>query len=246
MSAISVGLAWSIYSSLVTPITPTPVRVESPSPGGDAGRVPHVDYVAASVDDPAFVAALRAGSPAAFEKLVRESGGRLLAVARRMLRQDEAAQDAVQEAYLSAFKALPRFGGDSKVTTWLHRILVNVCLMRLRTQGRRPERSIEAMLPKFAEDGHFASAPSRWKESSPEAEETSEMVGAAMAALPEQYREVLVLRDVSELNTAQAAAFLGTTENNVKTRLHRARLALRQLIDEKLALRGAHPKEPRA
>jgi RNA polymerase sigma-70 factor (ECF subfamily) len=233
-----VGRIWSIYHSLVNPITPTPVRVERAVP-----QVALRDPVQG--DDPAFVAALRAGNPAAFEKLVRESGGRLLAVARRMLHQEEAAQDAVQEAYLSAFKALPKFGGESKVTTWLHRILVNVCLMRLRTQSRRPERSIEAMLPTFAEDGHFALAPSKWKETGSEAEETSDAVRAAMAELPEQYREVLVLRDVSELDTAQTAAFLGTSENNVKTRLHRARLALRQLIDEKLASEEARSKELR-
>jgi len=239
MAAIQVDLIWSIYDSFMTPTTPTPARVESAAPQAAPREI-------TQIDDPGFVAALRAGSPAAFERLVRESGGRLLAVARRMLHQEEAAQDAVQEAYLSAFKALPKFGGDSKVTTWLHRILVNVCLMRLRTQSRRPERSIEAMLPTFAEDGHFASAPSKWKESASEAEETSDLVRAAMAELPEQYREVLVLRDVSELDTAQTAAFLGTSENNVKTRLHRARLALRQLIDEKFASKDVRPQEPRS
>lgn len=236
MSAVPVGLHGSIYHLLVTPSSSIPVRPQS-------AAEPSAER--AAVDDPAFVAALRSGSPAAFERLVRESGGRLLAVARRMLRQEEAAQDAVQEAFLSAFKALPKFDGNSKVTTWLHRILVNVCLMRLRTQHRRPERSIEAMLPNYAEDGHFTAAPSRWKEASTEAEETSDLVRQAMAELPEQYREVLVLRDVSELDTAQTAAFLGTTENNVKTRLHRARQALRQLIDEKLASRGERPKEAR-
>ena len=82
--------------------------------------------VSGLIDEPAFLARLRAGEAAAFERLVRESGGRLLAVARRMLRQEESAQDAVQEAFLSAFKSIGRFSGDSKVTTWLHRILVNV------------------------------------------------------------------------------------------------------------------------
>jgi RNA polymerase sigma-70 factor, ECF subfamily len=193
--------------------------------------------VSGLIDEPAFLARLRAGDAAAFERLVRESGGRLLAVARRMLRQEESAQDAVQEAFLSAFKSIGRFSGDSKVTTWLHRILVNVCLMKIRSQSRRPERSIEAMLPAFAEDGHFAAAPTAW--GGVTAEDRGDEVRSAMAELPEPYREVLVLRDVAELDTAQTAAFLAVSENNVKTRLHRARIALRELIDERLGGTGS-------
>lgn len=149
-----------------------------------------------------------------------------------MLHNDENARDAVQEAFLSAFKSIGRFSGDSKLTTWLHRILVNVCLMKIRSQSRRPERSIEAILPIFVESGRFATRPSPWDPTGPD--DRADDVRAAMADLPEPYREVLVLRDVAELDTAQAAAFLGVSENNVKTRLHRARLALRQLIDERI------------
>lgn len=78
----------------------------------------------------------------------------MLAAACRLLRNDEAARDAVQEAFLAAFSAMDRFDGRARLSTWLHRIVVNCALMRLRRQRRRPEESIEDLLPRFAEDGH--------------------------------------------------------------------------------------------
>jgi RNA polymerase sigma-70 factor (ECF subfamily) len=191
--------------------------------------------VVAQADEAAYAAELRAGVAAAFERLVRENGGRMLAVARRMLRSEADAQDAVQEAFLSAFKALPRFAGDSKPSTWLHRILVNVCLMRIRRATRRPERSIESLLPTFKDDGHFTSRPTAWSGRDAAGEEESAMIREAIAELPESYREVVVLRDIVGVDTAEAARHLGTSENNVKTRLHRARLALKAIVEERMS-----------
>ena len=79
---------------------------------------------------------LRAGEEAAFADLVRENAGRLLAVARRMLGSEDDSRDALQEAFLQAFRGIDRFQGDARLSTWLHRILVNACLMRLRARGR--------------------------------------------------------------------------------------------------------------
>src|SRR5262245_12156286 len=104
----------------------------------------------------AFVARLKAGDDAAYEELVRTRGGHLLAVARRLLRDEEAARDAVQDAFLSAFRSIQRFDGHSQLSTWLHRIVVNAALMRLRSRQRRPEQSLESSMPRFAEDGHHA------------------------------------------------------------------------------------------
>src|SRR5215217_2188035 len=87
----------------------------------------------APVHDP-LVARLKAGDADAYEELVRLHGGRMLAVARRFLRDDEAARDAVQDAFLSAFRGIGRFDGHAQVSTWLHRIVVNAALMRLRTR----------------------------------------------------------------------------------------------------------------
>src|SRR5262245_1483632 len=108
-----------------------------------------VELTGVSFDAP-LVARLRAGDELAFETLVRRHGGRMLATARRLLRDDEAARDALQEAFLSACAAMDRFDGRARLSTWLHRIVINCALMRLRRQRRRQEGSIEELLPRFA------------------------------------------------------------------------------------------------
>ncbi len=101
-----------------------------------------------------LLAELRAGEPLAFEALVRENAGRMLVVAKRLLSIEEDAQDAVQEAFLSAFKAIGSFEGNARLSTWLHRITVNAALLRLRKRNRKREVSIEDLLPRFLDDGH--------------------------------------------------------------------------------------------
>lgn len=183
-----------------------------------------------------LLARLRAGEDGAFDELVRLAGGRMLAVARRMLAREEDAQDAVQEAFLSGFRSLEKFDGRSQLTTWLHRITVNVCLMKLRSQRRRggPERSIDEFLPIFTGDGHQTRESFAWKpdaRSGIEQAEVRDLVRARINELPEQYRVVLMLRDIEGLSTEETAAALDMTINAVKTRLHRARQALRALLD---------------
>ena len=181
---------------------------------------------------------LRAGDAAATEAWVRESTPRMLAVARRMLRNEEDARDAVQEAFISAFRALAGFQGGSKLSTWLHRIVVNACLMRLRTRRRKPEESIDDLLPSFLEDGHHADSPREWPGSAQEWIERDEVrhsVQEAIGRLPETHRNVLLLRDIEELGTADVAKMLEISEGAVKTRLHRARVALRGLLDPELS-----------
>src|SRR5262249_31794810 len=109
-----------------------------------------------------LVARLRAGDELAFETVVRRHGGRMLTTARRLLRNDEAARDAVQEAFLAAFSAIDRFDGRACLSTWLHRIVVNCALMRLRRQRRRPEESIDDLLPRFAHEGHWLAGTAQW------------------------------------------------------------------------------------
>src|SRR5262245_35402115 len=108
----------------------------------------------ANPDEVQLLDELRSGSVAAFEKLVRSHGGRLLSTARRIVGHEEDAREAVQDAFLSAFKALASFGGDAQLSTWLHRIVVNAALMKLRRRQRKPERLIEDLLPRFKENGH--------------------------------------------------------------------------------------------
>lgn len=181
-----------------------------------------------------LIARLRAGEEAAFEELIRLVGGRMLAVARRMMGNESDAQDAVQDAFLSAFKSLDRFDARSQLNTWLHRITVNACLMKLRTRRRRPEKSISDLLPTYESDGHQTKSSRPWRreaETGIEQTEVRRLVREKIAELPEPYREVLMLRDIEELSTEEAATVLGITDSVVKTRLHRARQALRTLLE---------------
>lgn len=184
-------------------------------------------------DESIILEALRRGDEAAYERLVRDYTPRLLAVARRFLPEEADAADAVQDAYLSAFRGLAEFDGQAKLSTWLHRIVVNACLMKMRTRRRRPEKRIDDLLPGFREDGHAIEPPAVWPaaEALAAGEELRAAVHAAIAQLPENYRTVLLLRDIEGVDTAQAAAMLGLEEGAVKTRLHRARQALKTLLD---------------
>ena len=102
-----------------------------------------------------------------------------------------------------------------------------------RTRSRRPEESIEELLPRFIEDGHHAEPTSDWGSATTllEQRETRERVRSAIDRLPDSYRTVLLLRDIEELDTAEAAQLLGLTPNTVKIRLHRARQALAKLLE---------------
>jgi RNA polymerase sigma-70 factor (ECF subfamily) len=177
---------------------------------------------------------LRAGDSSAFEELVRREGPRMLSVTRRLLRNEEDARDALQDAFLSAFRSIDRFEGGSKVGTWLHRIAINAALMKLRTRRRKPERSIEEFLPTYLDDGHHVDRPQPWAESGEAGAiraETRQLVRESIDRLPADYRNVLILRDIEELDTAETARLLGISAGAAKVRLHRARQALRTLLD---------------
>ncbi len=184
-----------------------------------------------------LVRGLRAGNDAAFEELVRGHGGRMLRVAKRFLRNEEDARDAVQDAFLAVVRSVAGFQAGSKLGTWLHRITVNAALMKLRAQGRRPEEeSIEPLLPRFRADGHQieSSVPWRGVDEALEQAELQELVHHALDKLPHQYRLVLLLRDIEELTPEETAEALGVPTNVLKVRLHRARQALRTLLDPHL------------
>lgn len=187
-------------------------------------------------DDRELLSRLRKGDSGAYEELVRQNTGRLLAVTRRLLGNDEDARDAVQDAFISAFRALDRFEGNARLSTWLHRIAVNAALMKLRSRRNHPEESIEDLLPVFDQNGFHVTPTSHLgipEEPRPDAKRlrTAERVRAAMDELPESYRTVLLLRDIEELDTKETAEMLGVTPNAVKIRLHRARQALKGLLE---------------
>jgi RNA polymerase sigma-70 factor (ECF subfamily) len=197
-------------------------------PLGTEGRT------ACPADDVELLDGVRAGDERACEALVRRHGGRMLAVARRFLRTEEDSADAVQDAFLSAFRSLDGFEGNAALGTWLHRIVVNACLMRLRARARSREIRIDDLLPTFDETGHHSREIRPWEDQSLARltrAETCAQVRACIDELPEPYREVLLLRDIQELDTEQTAQHLGINPGAVKTRLHRARQALRTLLE---------------
>jgi RNA polymerase sigma-70 factor (ECF subfamily) len=193
-----------------------------------------IDVPAHAHPEAALVAGLRAGDAAAFELLVQTHGARMLAVARRMMRCEQDADDAWQDALLCVFRKAEMFEESSRLSTWLHRITVNACLMKLRSQRRRHEVEIDDLLPNFDQSGHHAGRVAAWDEaplSNVEASETRQQVRACIDQLPETYRTVLLLRDIEEMDTEEVAGLLNCTSNCVKTRLHRARQALRTLLE---------------
>jgi RNA polymerase sigma-70 factor (ECF subfamily) len=177
---------------------------------------------------------LRDGDEDAFEVLVREFGGRMLAIARRFFTCDADSRDVVQEAWIAAYKAIRTFKGDSSLATWLHRIVINAALMSLRAKRRRPVEAINHLLPRFDAEGHWIShledataAPI----DSLEHNEIRATVRHSIEHLPEAYRIVLIMHDLEGLEKAEVARNLNISCNAVKIRLHRGRQALKTLLE---------------
>lgn len=220
----------------------------------DSGLGEHSEFAQATHDDRAglnslgsaprtedadLVTRVRNGDDKAFEEMVRKYGGRLLATARRYLRSDDDACDALQDAFLCAFKSIKTFKSDAQLSTWLHRILVNSALTHLRLRRRHPVTdgiAIDELLPRFDSEGNWIdernhSAPAHVLL---EASETRAMVRQCIDLLPDNYRTVLILRDIEDLETQEIASLLDVTSSSVKVRLHRARQALKALLEREL------------
>lgn len=177
---------------------------------------------------------LKDGEPQAFEELVREFGGRMRATAVRLLMDEAEADDAVQDAFLSAFRNLATFEGRASLGTWLHRITINAALMRLRSRGRRKETELDGLLPRFTENGVFQTSQTPLHESADEPAQRDELrrrVRGHIAELPETHRVALCLRDLEGLPHKEVAQILDISENAAKLRVHRARQALRALLE---------------
>jgi RNA polymerase sigma-70 factor (ECF subfamily) len=184
--------------------------------------------------DAALAAGVARGDPQACEQMVRRHLPAMLATARRILGDAAAAEDCAQEAFIKAFRAIDGFEQRSALSTWLHRIVVNEALSRLRRTRSAREDSIEALLPRYNENG-FRVEPMWQTEVDPDEtidrDRLTIIVRSKIAELPDGYRIVLTLRDIEGLSTAEVAAAMGLTEMNVKTRLHRARAALKTLLE---------------
>jgi RNA polymerase sigma-70 factor (ECF subfamily) len=193
-------------------------------------------------DDVVLVDRIIAGSEPAAETLVRRHGGWMLSVAQRYMRDRSMAEDCVQEAFINAFTRLQSFERRSSLKSWLHRIVINQSLMKLRAQRARNEKDVDELLPEF--DANACRIEQPWRQIlTPEqivgANHLRTLVLAKIDELPDIYRNVLLLRDIEELSTSEVAQTLELTEANVKVRLHRARSALKHLLEP--ILRGEEP-----
>lgn len=177
---------------------------------------------------------LQTGDRLNCEELYERFSGRMLSVARRMLRTEEDAADAVHDAFLAAFASLDRFRAEAQISTWLHRIVVNQCLMRLRRQQRRPTVSMESLARPGVNDWSDWDLACESRDAAAEIEKAEDraQVRRCIQLLPDSYREVLILRDIDEYDTGEAAAMLGVSSGAVKTRLHRARQSLLESLRE--------------
>ena len=162
-----------------------------------------------------------------FNEIVEQYSDLAYSVAFRMLRNVEDAEDAVQEAYISAYKALPHFKGQSKLSTWLYRIVVNACLMKIRKDKSRAKY--------ISEKDYDDAIVYDWKNDPEEEAVNSELrstLEAGLDSLSPDLRAAVVLRDVQGLSTEESAEALNISIASLKSRLHRARILLRKHLEE--------------
>jgi RNA polymerase sigma factor (sigma-70 family) len=179
-------------------------------------------------DERSMVKRVVAGDRSQFEKLMRQHNRRLYRVARAALRDDAEAEDALQEAYLSAFRSMSHFRGDSTLSTWLSRLVLNECLGRLRRGARR-----QKVIP-IVSTGNEMDAVAEPESARPDRilarRQMRALLERKLDQLPENFRLVFVLRSVEELSVEETARSLGIAEATVRTRYFRAKSLLRESL----------------
>lgn len=180
---------------------------------------------------------VKAGETALYEIIMRRYNQRLYRVARAIVRDDSEAEDVMQDAYVRAYQNLGQFRGAAAFSTWLTRIAVNEALGRLRLRNRNPQLEDD---DSNGEDSMNLADTSPDPELSASVAELGHLLEQAVLDLPEQYRAVVMLRDIEELNTADTAAVLDLTEDNVKVRLHRGRAMAREWLFERVGANARH------
>ena len=192
------------------------------------GTISSVEFERPEQPDAEVIAQVLQGNTAMFELLMRRYNERVYRAARAIVRDEQEAEDVMQQAYVNAFTHLHQFNGASQFSTWLTRIAINEALARVRRQGRYEalddERSsVEPLMRDHAAD------PERQAFTG----ELRDLLEWAIDTLSDGMREVFVLRDVEGLSTSEVSECLGVSEDVVKTRLSRGRAALRRLMLER-------------
>lgn len=183
-----------------------------------------------SLSDEELVRRAQGGDAGAFDELTRRYTNIVYRILYKILRHEEDTQDALQDTFVSAFKALPRFRQDARFSTWIYRIATNAALMKAR--ARRTN------LVSLDHPNEESDAKSAWElpdfSARPDEEilsdETRQVMEAAIQSLPAEQREAFVLHDIEDLSSAETAEAMGITVSAVNSRLHRARVQLRDRI----------------
>lgn len=191
------------------------------------------------ISDDLLIEAVQAGETEKFMLLAEPYVGKIFGLAFHMTNNPYDAEDILQDVLLRAFSKLPTFRGDSAFATWIYKIALNTTYMKLRERRRASEENIDEYLPEFDRDGRILGAV--WSfPVNPENEaiqkELSGILWRAIEQLPLDYRIVIVAREIEQLSTDETAAALGLTDFAVKSRLHRARLFLREKLQETIAV----------
>ncbi|MEY8212917.1 MAG: sigma-70 family RNA polymerase sigma factor [Colwellia sp.] len=183
----------------------------------------------------------------AYETLVRQYSAKMYVVVRHFFYTDDDAQECLQKAFIQVFKNITSFKKNSNLSTWLHRITVNEALMMLRQRKRQNTISLEAFAQHYNEYGertafadnlgnklnhNLGSSLGSNIETLFEKNETKLSLNDIIFQLPEKYCNVILLRDIQEINTKETAEILGISESLVKTQLHRARLLLKAILEQ--------------
>jgi RNA polymerase sigma-70 factor (ECF subfamily) len=198
---------------------------------------PDATHARPADDDAALQQRAAAGDAAAFEALMRRYNRRLFRLARATLRDDAEAEDALQEAYLAAYRGLARFRGEAALSTWLSRLVLNACYDRLRRQARRD--NVVPITPTGPESEHEIMNTPTDRDAPDEALGRAEMralIERKLDELPEVFRTVFILRCVEELSVEETAQCLGVPEATVRTRHFRARSLLREALAQEMDL----------
>ena len=190
------------------------------------------------LEEPRFIEKLRQGDRAAFGQLVKCHHNMLLATARTLLSPADA-EEAVQDAWIAAHKAIAKFEGRSLLRTWLTRIVINQAKMMLRKRGREiqfdPTSDPDALSHRFHGDGHWQHPPQHWELSSPDnlltREELRHCMEKHLHFMPDSQRLVLELRDLQGLPADDVCNMLEISASNVRVLLHRARARLFEMVD---------------
>jgi RNA polymerase sigma-70 factor (ECF subfamily) len=190
----------------------------------------------AAATDAELVARAQAKDFAAFEELLDRYEDKVFRLAYRFVRNETEAQEILQDTFLSIWRKLDTFKGDAQFSSWLYRVAANAALMRLRAQRRHPEISTEELPVGYLDNnGQLPAVGENWArrpDDQLQSEELRDHIQRAVDALPELYRTVFLIRDVEGLSTEETAEVLGISIPTVKTRLHRARIALRDAIGD--------------